>query len=232
MRIEDESLAAGLPFLRGVADHCVKELLKGAYLQRFPAHVELLTQGQPADFLHIVVEGQVEIFAEYRGRHTTINILGPGECFILAAVFLDKVYLKSARALTPVRLLLLPAAAVRTVFASDPVFAHRLGAELARGYRTLVKEVTNLKLRTSLERLANWILLQSNENGPAASFAFPFDKKTLAAKLGVTPEVLSRNFASLVPYGVIVNGKSVIVKDRSLLENFAKPSPLIDHVAD
>jgi len=70
------------------------------------------------------------------------------------------------------------------------------------------------------------------ENGSVANFAFPFDKKTLAAKLGVTLEVLSRNFVSLVPYGVILNGKSVIVKARSLLENFARPSPLIVNPAD
>jgi CRP/FNR family transcriptional activator FtrB len=99
---------------------------------------------------------------------------------------------------------------------------------LARGYRSLVKEINNLKLRTSLERLANWILLQASGSSPETSFTFPFDKKTLAAKLGVTPEVLSRNFVSLISYGVSVRGKSVIVRNRAILEEFAKPTPLID----
>lgn len=228
MRAEDESAAEALPVFAGLAAESVAALLKGAYVQRFPPHVELIEQGQRADFLHVVMEGQVEVFSCYRDRETTVDILGPGHCFILAAVFLDEVYLKSARSLSPARLLLLPAAAVRNVFASDPVFAHRLAVELARGYRSLVKEVNNLKLRTSLERLANWILRHAPGSGPTLSFTFPFDKKTLAAKLGVTPEVLSRNFVSLVPYGVTITGKSVVVKDRTLLENFAKPTPLID----
>jgi CRP/FNR family transcriptional activator FtrB len=103
-----------------------------------------------------------------------------------------------------------------------------MATELARGYRSLVKELNNLKLRTSLERLANWILHQAPGSGPTASFTFPFDKKTLAAKLGVNPEVLSRNFASLIPYGVTISGKLIVVRDRGLLESFARPTPLID----
>jgi CRP/FNR family transcriptional activator FtrB len=228
MRVEDESVAAALPFFEGLAGKSVRDLLSGAYLQRFPPHVELVEQGQRADFLHVVIEGQIEVFARHRDRETTVSILGPGHCFILAAVFLDQVYLKSARTISPARLLLLPAAAVRATFGSDPVFAHRIATEMANGYRSLVKEVSNLKLRTSLERLANWILRQTPGSGPTSSFTFPFDKKTLAAKLGVTPEVLSRNFASLIPYGVTINGKSVVVKDRAVLETLAKPSPLID----
>ncbi len=187
MRVEDESVAAALPFFEGLAGKSVRDLLSGAYLQRFPPHVELVEQGQRADFLHVVIEGQIEVFARHRDRETTVSILGPGHCFILAAVFLDQVYLKSARTISPARLLLLPAAAVRATFGSDPVFAHRIATEMANGYRSLVKEVSNLKLRTSLERLANWILRQTPGSGPTSSFTFPFDKKTLAAKLGVTP---------------------------------------------
>ncbi len=228
MRTEDESTASALPFFAGLAEATVKLLLRGAYLQRFPAHVELIHQGHTADFLHVVVEGQVEVYSSYRDRETTVAVLGPGASFILAAVFLDKPYLKSARSLSPARLLLLPAANVRAAFGLDPQFARRIAGEMAEGYRSLVKEINNQKLRSSLERLANWILRQVGEDAAPATFTFPFDKKTLAAKLGVTPEVLSRNFAALLPYGVTVTGKSVVVNDLALLTNFAKPSPIID----
>jgi CRP/FNR family transcriptional regulator, transcriptional activator FtrB len=228
MRADDEVEVAALPFFAGLAPESVRLLLTGAYLQRFPSRIELIQQGDPADFLHVVLEGQIEVYAGHQGRETTISILGPGDSFIVAAVFLDKVYLKSARTISPARLLLLPATAVRGVFNSDPAFTRRMATELAKGYRLLVKELNNLKLRTSLERLANWILRQAPGSSPAASFTFPFDKRTLAAKLGITPEVLSRNFASLTPYGVTISGKSVIVRDRDVLEKFAKPSPLID----
>lgn len=231
MRAEDERLAAALPFLEGLAPDSIGRLLENARLQRFPAHVDLIRQGEHADFLHLVTEGRVEVFSSYRERETTVDVLEPGACFILAAVFLDKFYLKSARSITPVRLLLIPAATVREVFRSDPEFATCCATELAWGYRRLVKEVSNLKLRSSMERLANWLLLQARREAGSDSFTIPFDKKTLAAKLGIAPEVLSRNFAALADHGVTVSGKSVHVTDMARLEAFAQPTPTIDDPA-
>jgi CRP/FNR family transcriptional activator FtrB len=50
----------------------------------------------------------------------------------------------------------------------------------------------------------------------------------MASRLGMTPENLSRALKGLQPYGVSVNGASVTIADRADLEQFAKPSPLID----
>lgn len=71
------------------------------------------------------------VFSSHCDLETTVNIIETGTAFITAAVFLDRIYLKSARSLTPSRLLLLPAAAVRTVFRTDPVFAHGIAKDLA-----------------------------------------------------------------------------------------------------
>ena len=228
MRAEDESLAAALPFFRGLDENSVKRLLENAYLQRFPAHVDLIRQGEHPDFLHVVADGQVEVFSRHGDRETTVSVLGEGSSFILAAVFLDRPYLKSARSIGPVRLLLIPAAEVRAVFRTDPAFAANCAAELARCYRSMVKEVSNLKLRSSLERLANWLLQQTRAGGRDSGFNIPFDKKTLAAKLGIAPEVLSRNFAALAAHGVTISGRSVKVTDLALLEEFARPNAAID----
>lgn len=229
MRAEDERFAAGLPYFEGLTEASVRQLLDGAQLQRFAMHAALIRQGESPDYLHVVVEGRVEVFTSYRDRETTVDVLDAGDCYILAAVFLDKAYLKSARAMTPVRLLMIPAPAVRKVFREDLVFAEKCAAELAHGYRRLVKEISNLKLRSSVERLANWLLLHARRDEANARFLIPFDKKTLAAKLGIAPEVLSRNFAALAAHGVKVTGRSVEVTDLRLLENLAQPLPEIDY---
>lgn len=216
------------PFLEGLAPGSLTQLLDGAQLQRFAMQADIIRQGASPEFLHLVVEGRVEVFTSYRDRETTVDVLDAGDCFILAAVFLDRAYLKSARALSPARLLLVPAASVRRVFRQDPAFAGTCGTELAKGYRRLVKEVSNLKLRSSLERLANWLLHHALRDEENARFVIPFDKKTLAAKLGIAPEVLSRNFAALAAHGVKVTGRSVEVTDPQLLERLAQPQPEID----
>lgn len=231
LRAEDERFAAALPYFQGLAETSVKRLLDGAQLKRFPVQTDLIRQGDRPRFLHVVVEGRVEVFSRYRDRETTIDVIGAGACFILAAVFLDKPYLKSARTISPARLLLVPAASVREVFRDDAAFAQKCAANLAEGYRGLVKEVNNLKLRSSLERLANWLLRHAPRAEAGACFVIPFDKKTLAAKLGIAPEVLSRNFAALAAHGVKVTGKSVEVTDLARLEALAQPAPTIDDPA-
>jgi hypothetical protein len=44
----------------------------------------------------------------------------------------------------------------------------------------------------------------------------------------MTPESLSRKFASLVDHGVTGCGREVTITDREALRKWAKPDPLID----
>lgn len=217
-----------LRIFEGVETSRVDAMLHASFLQRFPAGVELVREGEPADFLHVVVEGKVEIFSAYRDRETTVSVLGPGECFIMAAVVLDRVYLKSARSLTPSRILLVPADAVRRCFSEDAAFARCLACDLAEAYRVVVKELKNQKLRSGLERLANWLLSYHAEVGRAARFELPFEKKVLAARLGMAPEVLSRSFAALAAYKVKVTGAAIEILDVEALAKLARPTPTID----
>jgi CRP/FNR family transcriptional activator FtrB len=231
MRPEEIEEMRHLPLFAGVDAAHLETILRISFLQRFPAYVELAREGDPADFLHVVIDGQVEIFAGYKDRETTVSILGPGHSFIVAAVILDRVYLKSARSLSPARVLLIPADAVRQVFAADAAFARALAQELAYAYRGLVKELKNQKLRSSIERLANWLLAHDTETGAKGHFKLPFEKKILASRLGVAPEVLSRTFASLEPYEVVVRGSNVEIRDIEALRKLAKPASTIDDPA-
>lgn len=228
MRPEEIQEMRKLPLFAEVAPEHVEAMLKPAFLQRFPAHVELIREGELADFLHVVVEGHVEVYSAYRDRETTVSVLGPGHSFIVAAVILDRLYLKSARALTAARVLLIPAEAVRQAFGADAAFARAMAVELAFAYRGVVKELKNQKLRSSLERLANWLIARNAETGGKRQFELPFEKKVLASRLGMAPEVLSRSFAALVPYKVRVSGPVVEIGDLDALATLAKPSITID----
>jgi CRP/FNR family transcriptional activator FtrB len=197
MRDDDLQEMRQLRLFEGVGAAYVEALLRSAFVQRFPTHVELVHEGDPADFLYVIVQGQVEIYASYRDRETTISVLGPGNSFIIAAVLLDRVYLKSARGLTPTRILMLPAEAVRESFAQDAHFARALAVDMALAYRAVVKELKNQKLRSSLERLANWLIAEDERQGRSGQLEIPYDKKVLASRLGMAPEVLSRSIAAL-----------------------------------
>jgi CRP/FNR family transcriptional activator FtrB len=228
VRPSDRKLIRALPLFRSMSEKNFEQLASTAFLQRFPQHVNLIVEGDLPDFLHIVVEGSVELFATHDGSKTTLDIIRPMTTFILAAVIRDEPYLKSARTLLPAQILMIPAPAVRDVFGRDAVFARAIVNELADRYRGVVRSLKNEKLRTSAERLANWILQTDALQGYSHSIELMIDKRTLASRLGMTPENLSRNLGVLARYGVKSTGRDIVIEDPPALELFAKPNALID----
>jgi CRP/FNR family transcriptional activator FtrB len=228
MRDADAEIVRALPLFRGMQQAHFQTLIGAGYLQRFPQRVVLIHEGQRPDFLHVLVEGAVEFFSASRGRETTLSFLMPPGAFILAAVVLDQLYLKSARTMENSMVVLIPAEGVRDVFNKDPAFARAVVAELALRYRSLVKDLKNQRLRSGLERLANWILAHNEKVGRPGSFRLPIEKKALANLLGMRPENLSRNLVELADLGVRVDGAKVTIVDIEALSEFARPDPLID----
>jgi len=228
VRRSHRDLVRELPLFREMAAVHFDMLVDAALLQKLPKHITLIQEGELPDFLHVLVEGSVELFAAWDGRETTIDILRPVTTFILAAVIRDEVHLKSARTLTPSRVLMIPAESIRNVFGRDAAFARATVNELAARYRGVVRILKDQKLRTGMERLANWILEEDRRQGSQGRIALAHDKRTLSSLLGMTPENLSRNLASLSAHGVTGGGREIVISDRKALQHWAKPDPLID----
>ncbi len=228
MRTGDVSEVRDLPLFRDMSNENFETLIRGGYVQTFPPQVELITEGDHSDFLHIVTDGSVELFAEWNGRETMMATVRPISTFILAATIRDAPYLMSARTIEKTRIVLLPSMDVRAAFEVDNNFARAVVTELAQCYRAVVKNSKNIKLRTSIERLANYIIRQQHNNGGAAEFELKLEKRRLASFLGMTPENLSRSIKALRPYGVKIDGSRVLIADPEDLKALAKPSPLID----
>lgn len=211
-----------------VADDPFARLVRGAYVQNFPPHTELITEGEAADFLHVVSSGCVELFSTWQGRETSMSFPCENATFILAATIKDRPYLMSARTLSKSRIIMIPSVDIRRAFETDAGFAKSIVSELASCYRDTVKITKNIKLRTSTERLANYIVSTGAEQGGEDHFVLDIEKRRIASFLGMTPENLSRAFAGLRKHGVSVDGQRIHVKDADALLDFAKPSDLID----
>ncbi len=228
MRDSDIPAIRSLELFREMSDDSFAELVRGAYVQNFPPNMELIVEGDPCDFLHIVIDGSVELFANWNERETAMTILREGATFILAAAIRDAPNLMSARTLERSRIIMIPAEDVRQVFFQDHDFARAIVQELAYCYRGVIKGVKGLKLRTSIERLANYLLKLQKKMGGGNSFELPIEKRRLASVLGMTPENLSRAIKALRPYGVLIEGQNIEVTKLDDLKGLAKPTPLID----
>lgn len=228
MRDEDRQIIRKLPLFSKMEECHFDQLMRAAYAQRIPPHVDLIREGEPADFLYLVMEGRVELFSSSHDRETSMAIVSPVSTFILAATIKDLPFLMSARTVTASALLLIPSPNVRDVFEEDPEFARAIVTELATCYRSVVKSMKNLKLRTAVERVGNYLLRLHDKVGQERVVTLPYGKKNLASILGMTPENLSRAFGALQAHGIIMDGARVEIDDREALASFCKPNPLID----
>lgn len=215
----DHDKISGLSVFRDCAQDTLRRILEPSFLQEFPAGTRLIEQGRKAAFLFVLLDGSVEMISSTSNRVTTVEIINPVGLFILAAVLNDEPYLQSARTLVPSRLLMVPATVVRSLMASDSAFMHSVVRELATAYRRVVKELRAVKLFSGTERLALWVQEQTSCQ-EISLFRLPFEKRTLAAYLGMTPENLSRAFSNLGEYGVKVNHHNIDVVDSRLLGEF------------
>ena len=111
---------------------------------------------------------------------------------------------------------------------ADTAFAKAIVDELAERYCGTIRALKSVKLRDGVERLANWILQVNKYQGQHNHIEINFDKRTLASRLGMTPENLSRSFAMLTKHGVRNEGRTITIEDPSALMSVAKPSSLID----
>jgi CRP/FNR family transcriptional activator FtrB len=220
-----------LDLFAGMADDKFQALMRGAYVQTFPPQVDLISEGETSDFLHVLLSGSVDLFSRWNERDTCLATVRPISTFILAATIRNAPCLMSARTLEKSRIVLIPSEDVRSIFDADGSFARAIVTELAQCYRSVVKSQKDLKLRSSLERLANYLLRLQKRAGGGATFDLDVEKRRLASVLGMTPENLSRAFKGLQPYGVSVEGTRISIGDQADLERFARPSPLIDDVS-
>jgi len=216
-----------LDLFRGMEPANFEALMRGSYVQNFPPRIDLISEGETPDFLHIVVSGSVDLFSSWNGRETSLATVRAVSTFILAATIRNAPYLMSARTLEKSRIVLLPSEDVRHVFDQDTQFARSIVAELSQCYRSVVKNTKDLKLRTSRERLANYLLRQWKAAGSDA-FELTMEKRRLASVLGMTPENLSRAFKGLEPHGIKVDGTLIEIRNPDDLIRFAKPTALID----
>lgn len=210
--------------------------LPAATLSRIAAAGELIevavdtpviTQGTVPAYLYILLRGQISLTAAAVGGGTAVvDVLRPVDQFQLAAVLTDTPTLVTAQVVTDARLLRISAAFLRKLSIADPSLTAAMLSSLSQHYRALLHQVKDLKLRSAAQRLGCFVLKLGKEQDFPHRIQLPFGKQILAARLGTTPENLSRAFATLRRHGVATSGSHVVVTDPLRLAAFAVPDEI------
>jgi len=194
-------------------------LLRPSFTQQLPRGAVMFEQNEKPDFLHLLLSGSVGLVArDETGAETIVEIFGAGEVFLAPAVILELPYLASASTLTEVRVLMIPAPTFRDGAAADAGIARATTELLARHWRLMVDQVVDLKLRSADRRVARFLARRVPEEQGAGSAELPEPRSAIAARLGMTPETLSRTLNAMESEGLIrLSGKRVDIFDREKL---------------
>jgi CRP/FNR family transcriptional activator FtrB len=197
---------------------------------RLPQDAELCRQGTTPEHLHVLLEGQVALWATAQDDSSAaVEVIRPPGYFVLATVLTRLPYLMTARTVSAAHLLLIDVDGLHALLALNVGLSNALLRAEALNFRALVRQVQDLKLRTAAQRLGCYLLaLGDAANATTAKFRLPFGKRLLAARLGCRQENLSRAFAALRGVGVETHGSRVVLHDIPALRDFAVPDEQAD----
>ncbi|WP_428605339.1 cyclic nucleotide-binding domain-containing protein [Sedimenticola sp.] len=208
-------------------------------LEQVARHTEELTcnkgsylfhEGDKADHLYVLLSGLVQMTAKGpEGQHTVIEILYPGDSFILAAVITHKRFLMSAEVVKNSRVLKIPGEELIELIRHGGDFGLTMMATLSTQFRSMVRQVKNQRLRTTAQRVAAFLLDLAYDQGRGENcITLPHSKKMLAALLGMSQEGLSRTFTALREQGVVIDHKQVQIESMIKLRRFCGFSNKLD----
>lgn len=218
-----------LPLFRRLSAHVRSDLLRKSVLHGVAAGSILFEQGDAPTFQYVVLAGSAHLLGRSNeGREVFIDVVRPGDLVVPAAVATSSPYLMQAQVLEPSRFLLIQADAFRVTIRSDPALAEAVIGSLAGQFRRMVRQIKNLKLRSSAQRVGCYILALSREQKNPHRIILPYEKNLIASELGMTRESFSRTLAAFRRDGVTVDGDTITIVDAARLAELSGPDPLID----
>ncbi len=218
-----------LPLLAALPAASRAKLLENALIHAVKPGTILFEQGDTPTFQHVVLTGSAHLLGRSStGREVLIEVVEPPELVIPAAVVTGAPYLMRARVPEPSRLLLINAGVFRRAVLHQPLLAQEVIASLAGQFRRLVRQIKNLKLRTTAERAGCYLLALSKRQGTPHRAVLPYEKNLIASELGMTRESFSRALSALQMHGVTVQGDTILIRDSERLAAGCGLDPLID----
>ena len=146
----------------------------------------------------------------------------PGDIILVPPALLGLPYMVTAKAVTDLLVVLIPAEEFRRMAETELALAVALNRLLAGHWRLLLRHLTQTKSRDADTRLVQFLIDGAGVTRGAARFTLPGSKQDLAAHLGMTPATLSRSLKRLSPLGVKTAGSDVQIENIARLSAFSR----------
>jgi CRP-like cAMP-binding protein len=218
---------ARLPLFSDMQPVELDRLAQGCAIARIERSQALFSVGQPCNEFHVVLAGQVKLFAlSASGQEKVIELISPGQSFAEALMFTNRPYIINAQALVDSLILTVKKHAVLCEIERDPRFALRMLAGISRRLHGLVHDVESYALQSGVQRVIGYLLRDTEfdteepPQGPRV-VTLPVSKATIASRLSLTPEYFSRVLHELADQQLIeVDKRDIRIRDVQLLASY------------
>jgi CRP-like cAMP-binding protein len=220
-RIDPREFLKRLPLFNDVTPEELAQIAAVTTEAHVPRGTMVFRRGDPCNGFHTVIYGQIKLsFTSVQGDEKVVEIIGPGQSFGEALMFMEKPYIVNAQAVADSMLLHISKTAVFDELEHNPKFARRMLAGLSRRLHGLISDVEAYSLRSASQRVIGY-LLKEEPSTDGAEVTLAVSKKTLASRLNLTPEHFSRVLHELADRGMIrVRGRQVTILDIEKLRNY------------
>jgi CRP-like cAMP-binding protein len=213
----------GTALFAGLATDDIERLAEKADHVSFDTGTTLFHQGDPADRFFLLLDGRVGLYLDrVEEMGCLARIVRPGETFAEACICGQGIYPVTAKVLRQSSVVALPRANLLSLIEQRPQFLLKMLSEISIRLRGLVRQIADLKMKTTAQRLAAYLLTLVDQGVGPADIRLPYEKKLLAQELGMQPETLSRALMKLQCLGVHYrrSGNTLHIADVAALRHF------------
>lgn len=223
--IKVRGLLANLPLFKALSAGEINRIAQGTREVHVPRGQVLFRTGDPCEGFHVIVYGQMKLAINtVSGAEKVIEIMGPGQSFGEAVMFMEKPYPVYSQALADTLLLHIAKAIVFEEIERDPRFARRMIAGLSRRLHGLISDVEAYTLQSGAQRVIGYLLNAVPDGAASAEpveLRLPASKGVIASRLNLTPEHFSRILHDLTEAGLIrIEGRSFTIVDVEALGRY------------
>ena len=202
------------PLFQGVERDDLDKILADLKIRILAAEKNqfVLTEGEPADRMGIVLTGCVQVIREdYYGNRSLLAAVKPGELFAeaFACAGIDKIPV-SVIAAEESSIMLIEYRRMLNLYGNAGAAQSRIAANLLRVVANknlmLNRKIEFMSRRSTREKLMAFLLWQAKQEGKQ-EFSIPFDRQQLADYLGVERSAMSAELGKLQREGVIETKK-------------------------
>ncbi|TLD46382.1 MAG: CRP-like cAMP-activated global transcriptional regulator [Accumulibacter sp.] len=214
--INIEALLAHVPLFNGLEADEIARLARGSREITATRGDILFHKGDTPTGFHLIVYGQIKLaFTSPQGGEKVVDIVGQGQTFGEAVMFMDKPFMVYAQALADSLLLHISKNAILDELDKDPKLGRKMIAGLSMRLHHLINDVESYSLHSGRQRIIGCLLREYQNGGErSGTVTLPTNKGVIASRLNLTQEHFSRILHELSEKGlIVVEGRKIHIPD-------------------